>query len=122
MASEIWLGLPSKARVPRLEYAEQFLIKGALLFDLWFAMTRRPTRDADSHVLLGDSGADEVMLGNAVRRTFERRRTPLPERVPVGLSDDFVTASGKNTQWQAFISKNMLEVIHPGVEVKPGFS
>jgi len=28
-------------------YAEQFLLKGALLFDLWFDIPHRPTRDAD---------------------------------------------------------------------------
>lgn len=28
-------------------YADQFLLKGALLFDLWFDIPHRPTRDAD---------------------------------------------------------------------------
>jgi len=32
---------------------DQFLLKGALLFDLWFDVPHRPTRDAD---LLGVSG------------------------------------------------------------------
>jgi len=34
-------------RISISPYADQFLLKGALLFDLWFAMPRRPTRDAD---------------------------------------------------------------------------
>jgi hypothetical protein len=29
------------------QYADQFLLKGALLFDLWFDIPHRPTRDAD---------------------------------------------------------------------------
>ncbi len=29
-------------------YANQFLLKGALLFDLWFDVPHRPTRDAPS--------------------------------------------------------------------------
>jgi len=29
------------------EYADQFILKGALLFQLWFDMPQRPTRDAD---------------------------------------------------------------------------
>ncbi|MGK0441236.1 MAG: putative nucleotidyltransferase component of viral defense system [Pseudohongiellaceae bacterium] len=29
------------------QYSEQFLLKGALLFDLWFDIPHRPTRDAD---------------------------------------------------------------------------
>lgn len=28
-------------------HADQFLLKGALLFDLWFDIPHRPTRDAD---------------------------------------------------------------------------
>ena len=28
-------------------YADQYLLKGALLFDLWFDIPHRPTRDAD---------------------------------------------------------------------------
>jgi predicted nucleotidyltransferase component of viral defense system len=28
-------------------YTDQFLLKGALLFDLWFDIPHRPTRDAD---------------------------------------------------------------------------
>lgn len=36
-------------------HADQFLLKGALLFDLWFDVPHRPTRDAD---LLGLGGAE----------------------------------------------------------------
>jgi len=63
----------------------------------------------DLYVLLGDSMADKAVLGNALRRTFERRRTSFPEGIPVGLSEDFATANGKNTQWRAFLSKNKLD-------------
>jgi len=69
----------------------------------------------DLYVLLGESVPDVAMLGNAVKRTFDRRRTALPEGVPVGLSEDFATASGKSTQWRAFLSKNKLEA--PALEV-----
>ena len=47
-------------------------------------------------------------LAEAIRRTFERRRTPLPEQAPVGLSDSF--ALEKEAQWQAFLARNRLEV------------
>jgi hypothetical protein len=42
-------------RLSRSKYAEHFLLKGALLFDLWFDIPHRPTRDAD---LLGFGPAD----------------------------------------------------------------
>jgi Nucleotidyl transferase AbiEii toxin, Type IV TA system len=43
------------------EHATNFLLKGALLFQLWYGQAHRPTRDAD---LLG-FGADDVptMIG-----------------------------------------------------------
>ena len=47
-------------------------------------------------------------LAEAIRRTFERRRTPLPEQVPIGLSDSF--ALERETQWQAFLARDRLEV------------
>ena len=34
-------------RISISTHAEQFLLKGALLFDLWFDIPHRPTRDAD---------------------------------------------------------------------------
>jgi len=42
-------------RLGRSGHAERFLLKGALLFDLWFDIPHRPTRDAD---LLGFGPAD----------------------------------------------------------------
>ncbi len=43
---------------------EQFWLKGALLFDLWFQEPHRPTRDAD---FLGFGPPDAALLGDAVR-------------------------------------------------------
>lgn len=34
-------------RISISTHADQFLLKGALLFDLWFDIPHRPTRDAD---------------------------------------------------------------------------
>ncbi len=34
-------------RISVSQHANQFLLKGALLFDLWFDIPHRPTRDAD---------------------------------------------------------------------------
>ena len=43
---------------------DQFLLKGALLFDLWFDVPHRPTRDAD---LLGFGSAEIPLLEEAFR-------------------------------------------------------
>ncbi|MDP1659901.1 MAG: nucleotidyl transferase AbiEii/AbiGii toxin family protein [Methylotenera sp.] len=42
-------------RISRSEYSNQFLLKGALLFTIWYDMPHRPTRDAD---LLGFGNSD----------------------------------------------------------------
>ncbi len=47
------------ARLGRSPHADRFLLKGALLFALWYDTPHRPTRDAD---LLGFGPADEATL------------------------------------------------------------
>lgn len=42
----------------------------------------------------------------AVRATFERRRTPLPETLPLALTPEFATLGSKLTQWQGFLTKS----------------
>ena len=46
-------------------------------------------------------------VAEAIRRTFERRRTPWPQQLPVGLSDGF--AFERETQWRAFLARDRLE-------------
>jgi hypothetical protein len=64
-------------------------------FDLW--------------VLLRDDDLDASQLKQAVAATFERRKTPLPQALPLGLSDDFARDASKQVQWQAFLRKNRLD-------------
>lgn len=67
-------------------------------FDLW--------------VLVTYAEFDNAVLRKAIRATFERRGTPLPAKLPIGLSDEFAHDNQKNKQWQAFLRKN-------GIEQKP---
>ena len=64
-------------------------------FDLW--------------VLAKHSEFDGPILARAVTATFERRGTPIPQSVPIGLSDEFVNDLQKEKQWQAFLRKNALD-------------
>ena len=64
-------------------------------FDLW--------------VLLREDALDRRELRLAIEATFTRRRTPLPDEWPIGLSDEFATDAAKQTQWNAFLKKNRLE-------------
>jgi predicted nucleotidyltransferase component of viral defense system len=44
-------------------------------------------------------------LCEAVRNTFSRRATPLPDGLPTALTEDFRQDPQKQTQWQAFVRK-----------------
>lgn len=48
-----------------------------------------------------------AVLTEAVRATFARRETPLPAERPVGLTDEFASAS--DTRWKAFLRTNDLD-------------
>lgn len=63
-------------------------------FDLW--------------ILARHADFDGEILCRALHATFVRRRTPLPEGVPFGLSDEFAQDRQKQAQWQAFLRKNAL--------------
>lgn len=66
-------------------------------FDLW--------------VLANHSDFEGALLARAVTATFERRRTAIPQGVPIGLSDEFFTDSQKEKQWQGFLRKNALALL-----------
>ena len=51
-------------RLSQSAHADRFLLKGAMLFNLWYAMAHRPTRDAD---LLGFGASDLDSIGQTFR-------------------------------------------------------
>ena len=56
----------------------------------------------DVWTLAQTHGFDFELLAGSVRGTFERRRTPLPEGVPMALTGEFLEDQSKKTQWSAF--------------------
>ena len=52
---------------------------------------------------------DLVELVDTIRGTFNRRETVIPTTCPVGLSPEFSTEQGKETQWRAYSSGTTLE-------------
>ena len=46
------------------------------------------------------------ILAAAVRATFERRRTPIPESLPLALTPEFAALGTKLSQWRGFLSKS----------------
>ena len=52
---------------------------------------------------------DRFSLAEAIRRTFERRGTPVPAEPPVGLTDAFAVAW--SNQWRTFLSRERMASI-----------
>jgi len=73
-------------------------------FDLW--------------VLLKNTEGQPLGLKQAIHATFERRGTPLPKALPVGLSEEFALDTQKQQQWRAFLNKNRLDEIQLQTVVK----
>lgn len=64
-------------------------------FDLW--------------IMARHSNFDGLILSRAVAATFVRRRTAIPDGVPIGLADEFIRDVQKEKQWQGFLRKNALD-------------
>ena len=87
---------------------EQFLLKGALLFDLWFDEPHRPTRDAD---FLGFGAADLPTLAATFREicsvvvddgiAFDRARCPVQADIGFG---DAVTPAPEEIQYPVLLN------------------
>lgn len=65
-------------------------------FDLW-VLARRTEFDGE-------------LLRQAIQATFDRRKTSLMSTPPVGLTNEYALDVKKAKQWQAFVSKNRLDV------------
>jgi predicted nucleotidyltransferase component of viral defense system len=63
----------------------------------------------DIFILSKTFSFDGNILVKAIKATFERRGTQIPEDVPLALSDEFANSTDKNNQWKAFINRNGLE-------------
>ena len=46
-----------------------------------------------------------VLLSQAIKDTFARRRTALPTQTPLALTPEFSASPDKQAQWRAFVSK-----------------
>lgn len=63
---------------------------------------------------------DGQLLTQAIQATFERRRTPLPDSIPIALSAEFHDDDSKLKQWKAFVSKGGLVTPPPLPELISG--
>ena len=52
------------------------------------------------------------LLARAIAATFDRRRTDIPQTVPLALTAEFATDRTKATQWRAFLNRSKLAPLH----------
>jgi hypothetical protein len=63
----------------------------------------------DLLALAREGKMDSSVLARAINATFSRRKTKIPEAMPVGLSAEFARDAQKQGQWRAFLDRNRLE-------------
>jgi predicted nucleotidyltransferase component of viral defense system len=59
--------------------------------------------------LIREGRTDPATLVKAVSATFERRNTPLPAALPVGLTEAFASDVARQKQWRAFLDRSQLQ-------------
>jgi hypothetical protein len=64
----------------------------------------------DVHYLASHFGFDRITLAESVRRTFERRRTPVPMHQPIALAGDYWANPSRPAQVRAFARRAEIEV------------
>lgn len=62
----------------------------------------------DLAVMIEREDLDVDLVAAAVRATFARRGLPIPQALPVGLSDEFGGDASRQAMWGAFLRKNGL--------------
>ncbi|MEA2030902.1 MAG: nucleotidyl transferase AbiEii/AbiGii toxin family protein [candidate division Zixibacteria bacterium] len=63
----------------------------------------------DIFILSKTSSFDGMTLVKAIKETFKRRGTHIPEDKPLALSGEFANSTDKINQWKAFINRSNLD-------------
>jgi len=91
---------------PRLRaYAPETVVAEKLEALVVLGLTTSRMKDLYDLDLLRQTFPFDDTLVDAVRATFQRRGTPLPNELPIGLTDAFAEDATKQTQWRAFLRK-----------------
>lgn len=94
-----------------LAYAPETVVAEKLDAMVVFGIANSRIKDYfDLHYLATNFGFEGSLLAEAIRRTFERRQTPYPAGVPIGLSDDFWDLAGRHAHVRAFARRSRLDV------------
>lgn len=107
-----WLEFPSLLDLPRPRlraYRRETAIAEKVHAMVVLGSRNSRMRDFfDMHALAERESFDGTLLASAIAATFERRRTPIAEALPVALTRGFSSSSEKQAQWLAFARKSNL--------------
>jgi len=109
----VWLDYPSLLDFPRPRlraYAAETVIAEKFHAIVVLGLRNSRMKDYFDLYALSHRDAEHVsQVDAATAATFERRKTPLPDAWPLGLSDEFAHDAAKLARWQAFLAKNRLD-------------
>lgn len=107
-----WIDYPSLLDMPRPRlraYRPETTIAEKVHAMVTLGRTNSRMKDFfDLHALAMRKEFHGVVLTDAVRATFGRRRTALPTEPPVAFTGDFAAVEGKRAQWTGFVRRNRL--------------
>jgi Nucleotidyl transferase AbiEii toxin, Type IV TA system len=108
-----WLDYPSLLDLPRPRlraYTAETVIAEKFHAIVVLGLRNSRMKDYfDLHALSRENAVNLSQVDAAIVATFERRKTPLPDDWPLGLSDEFAHDVAKLAQWKAFLGKNRLD-------------
>jgi len=105
-----WLEYPSLLDLPRPRlraYPPETVIAEKLHAMVVLGSRNSRMRDFfDIDAIAKHTAFESALLISAVRATFDRRKTTLPESLPLALTAPFAASQDKRAQWQAFRTKS----------------
>jgi predicted nucleotidyltransferase component of viral defense system len=108
-----WLDYPSLLDLPRPRlraYAAETVIAEKFHAIVVLGLRNSRMKDYfDLYALSREDAGNVSQVDAAIAATFARRKTPLPDAWPLGLSAEFAHDAAKLAQWQAFLAKNRLD-------------
>jgi len=107
-----WLDYPSLLDLPRPRlraYRRETVIAEKFQTMVMLGTKNSRMRDFfDVYMLSKFQTLDGGLLAEALRATFERRRTEFSDGLPLALTSEFAAMKDKQVQWRAFLKKNGL--------------
>ena len=104
-----WAGPLDYQAVPLMTYPMETVVAEKVEAAVSLGINNSRMKDFfDLHWLQSHLDFDGGDLTKAVTNTFHRRSTPIPDKVPVPFTEEFISDAQKRDQWNAFVRKGKL--------------